>query len=203
MAVDPFTHCFLQSRRALRRARVGGPVHAHHAAVSDRPQMPLGRGVARDHRLRPEQRWRAGRPCSRGCTTLAVGGRSAASRRLQLKNVVRLMLATALLACQSCQNTAGSARKSLGRCLTALCASSEPWSAYAHRLLLVWPQAALRDPQLRHGRVLHPWVGGWTRWTGLVAEECRGPLLVERQARCCGPPIWLGFLRYPAALLSI
>ena len=131
--INPFTHCFLQSRRALRRARVGGPVHAHHAAVSDRPQMPLGRGVARDHRLRLEQRWRVGRPCSRGCTTLAVGGRSAASRRLELKNVVRLMLATTLLACQSCQNTAGSARKSLGRCLTALCASSEPWSAYAVR----------------------------------------------------------------------
>ena len=55
-------------------------------------------------------------------------------------------------------------------------------------MLLLLPQAVLRDPELRSGRDLCFYMGAVTQWNGLVAQKCRGTLLVEHQARCCGAP---------------
>ena len=53
-------------------------------------------------------------------------------------------------------------------------------------MLLLLPQAALRDSQLRTGRDLRIWMVAMIQWNGTVAQERRGVLLVERQARFCG-----------------
>ena len=46
-------------------------------------------------------------------------------------------------------------------------------------------------------------MGAATQWNGTVAQERRGALLVERQARCCGAPNGLCLLDDRPAFIRI
>ena len=123
------------------------------------------------------------RPRIVACRLIGGGGSSHARRCRRLENGVLLMLAAAQFTCQSCRRSLGSAHSPGGRCSEDRCDSIQPSHAYAHRMQLPWPQAAVCDPQHRNGRDLHVGVGGLTQWTGLVAKERRRLLLVARQTR--------------------